>query len=777
MKNRIGIIIGAELKKLIHSNLFRICFFVLFLLNFIILFLSVTSDPLSKSAYREFKSDYEKFGTNEQERLSYAKEFCVKRQVMKQYQNELDAGERVVFCENSLDIATSEGYSETWYESVKKEYLSGIPLCYGKSLEEETDFLTHVLKEIKQSEEYPDYIKEIQSYVKDHSEIQLFVQNQSQFTKNDLEKMSRDYKQLESVQPHFAGTKGLSFILGSVRLDVCPLILLIVICALLFLEDKRIGISKLYRSMKNGRKGVLMAKTAVMLFSSIFIVLVFWGINLVCVWKWYGAVSLNAPVQSVLGFKACTMEVSIGQYLIYYLLVKMAALFVIGCLCNLLAICAQNYVMYFLGVSIAGSVSSLCAFAIPKYTYFSGLRYLNLVSYLEGTKVSKEYMNFNILGHPLDSALLCHIVVAAFAIALFFFSIIIFGKCEKVYHNYNMWFHRINWRRKKVNGSVFAHESYKLFVGSKVAVLLVILLLLLTYATAHQQNYVTEEEYYYRIYMKHLEGKPTQEKEEYIQKETERIEDVKRQIQQLETKFAKGKISKEQKQEAVGYLQLAIRGEAAFERVKQRAEYINLHEQSHYAFVYEDGWNCIFGLNREGVMRDRWNALICIFVLVISIGGTFTSEYETGMCRVLKAAYRGRRYTVIRKILLSEATLLLIMVIVYAQDFIMANEKYGIHSLLEKAGSIPALVSRFGCGGSILLYCLVLFCIRFLGCSIIVVVNCVISRFTKNTLKNILILLLLFAFPVVLDLFGIVQINWCSLNWLFYGNDLLNLSH
>ncbi|SET30556.1 hypothetical protein [[Clostridium] polysaccharolyticum] len=776
MKYRLGNIIRAEARKLLQNNLFRISLLMLFFANFIILMLSYHSNPAFNHSYRKFKMNYEHFGKTEQERLDYAKELCVKKQVMKVYGDELSREEEALYSfARSQDIAKQEGYSDAWYEEVKKEYLSGSRLEYGASAEEEAGFLLETLEEIKYIASYQEYLDSVQEKVKDNFAIKSFAENQSEFSKKNLRKMSKDYKRMESVKPVFSGTNGLAGILGAIRLDICPCILLGVVSILLFLEDKRNGISKLYRSTWNGRGGIFLAKTVVMLLSCMFIVIVYWGGNFVFIWKVCGGIPLQAPVQSIVGFQQCIMKVSIGEYLVYYALQKMFALFVIGLIYNLIGIWAENYVTFFIFVGTGGAVSGFCAYMIPKYTFLSPFRYLNLIYYGKAAQMTKHYLNFNVMGHPVGKCIVCNIAACLLALFMLSAGLSLYGRCERVYHNYSISFHRKIKRRKKANVSVLRHEIFKVFYGSRVLVLIMLLLFTLSYITVYQPYYLNEEEYYYQMYMKKLEGEVTEEKLAYIQQEEERIESIHKQIQSAYAKYENGQMAEDVMNALVGMLRLKIKGENAFEKVKSRLEYINIHKKEQYPLVYEDGWNCVFGLCDIGVRRDKQNAFLCAAALIICLGGIFANEYETGMNRLHKVSLRGRRYTAVCKLGMSELTLVITMAVVYSQDFFFASRSYGIHSLFQKAKSIPEFAECFGAGGTILQYCIILFLVRFLGYSLLLMVNYVISRFTKSTIKTMLFLFLFFVFPVVMSLLRIEQVDRFSLNYLFYGNKALQL--
>lgn len=775
MIDRIGNIIRAEIKKMWMNPLFRLGFVILLIANLLILALSYRNGSNFHTSYQKFKKDYKTFGRTEEERLSYSKELCIKRQVMRLYQAECEADvEGELEFAYSWEFAKMYGYSETWYEAVKKEYESGIQVKYGRSLEEEAENLLGILDEIKPLVEYHDFLADIQTQIKNQQEIKLFQENQSRYSKANLVKTSQDYKRMETVKPCFSGTLGLGSILGAGKLDICPVIALAFFCTLLFLEEKQKGISRLYRATWNGRGGIFIAKTVVTLILCIFIVLVYWGGSFIYIWRAYGNMAMEAPVQTIPGFGKCTMSLSIGTYLVYYLMQKILGMFVLGSILQLVALIVENIVTYFLVIGIGSAFSYFCAYMIPQYTLFSALRYLNFVSYLSAAPVVRDYYNANVFGRPVGKGILCNVIGILLAVAVLYMGFRRNGKAEKVYRSHVTVFWNIHKKQhRKSNVSVFRHELFKLFWGANVMVLLLISGILLCTYTVKEPVYLCEEEYYYQLYMKRLEGKPDEKKQEYIQNETLRIQKVERKIEDADQAYWEGKISKLERDELIGYWELQIKGRAAFGRILGRWEYVNQHKNKQYAMVYEDGWNCVFGLGDIEGERDRVHALLCVVILIICLGGIQASEYETGMKRLQSATLRGGRHITACKMLACATVLLFTMLIVYGQDILFAKENYGIDSVLEKAGSIPQLSGCMGAGGSILSYCIALFLIRFLGYSVLLIVNLFISRYTKNTIKTMLFLFFIFALPIVLDGFGVTVVNRISMNCILYGNHAL----
>lgn len=768
----VSLILG-EGKKLLHSNLIRFSFLLLFLMNFFVLFLYTNTDDFSESYYRKFKIDYEQFGNTEQIQLERAKEECVKRLVMNAYKNELEiAGAESSEFTTSYNIAKEEGFSNEWYEKIKGEYSSEDCVKYGKNFSEEADLLVQILDELKQCINYNQHVKSIREDIQGRKSIPMILNFQSDFTRRNLDKKDDDYKKVQNLSVYFSGTIGLSKILGNSRFDLCPSIMLMILCIYLFMEDRKSGSIRLYRSTLNGRGKLLIVKLCVMLAACALIIVLFWGSIYLYTWQVYGKIPLRQPIQSVVGFGECTICESIGCYLMEYLLQKIFVLFTLGVILTLLSILAGNDTIFIMSCILIYIVSLILTY-IPKYMCFSNMRYFNFVYCMKVAPFYKNYLNINVLGRPISHYVVCVWILTICTILFIVINIIQYGKSRKRYHKYSIGVWKGRKDRKKVNISIFRHEMYKLFIGNRVLILLIGLMTVLWYNAFNQSVYLTEEKYYYKNYMNKLEGNLSSKKENYIQKEKRKMEKVEKQIQMAQNDYVNGKLSENEKNQIVAYYELKLKRRSAFQLVENNLNYIKEHKLQHYAFVYEDGWNHLFGITEAGADDDMKNALICVVTIAVCLGGFFANEYETGINRLLKATEKGRMNLWIDKLIISNITMVGIVWIVYGSEFIIIYRKYGFHSIFQKIGNIRRLNWAGGAYKNILIYCIALFAIRIAGYCIIEFIMCGLARVTKNAVSTILLTIIIFAFPIMLHFFGIHFFDKISINYILAGNKIL----
>lgn len=775
MKYRIGNLVLGEMKKFLQNKLFWASLLFLFMMNLTILVVYDNSDSFQKSAYRNYKESYQSSMGSEREKIEQAYEDCLKIQVMANYQKELQSEKNgtEVFS-YSKEIARNAGLSDEWYERVKGEYLAGNFVLYTDTLEQEAEFFNEVYQEISQIEGYPRYLNSIQEKIETSGEFKLFQEKQSEFSKKSLKKMGYDYNKLEGTKPSFAGTKGLSKVLGNSLLDITPCIFIMVLSILLILEDRRRGTAGLYYCTSNGHIPVCIAKTIVMFLGCIFVTLFYWGSTFLYIFKVYGNIRINAPVQSILGFQDCTLQSSIGKYLILFLIQKMAIYFVIGLVGNLLAVLSSRYITFFVSWGFIIAISFALLKSIPEYTNAYLLHYFNFLYLLQASPLIENYRNISFFGYPLSlfqASLIIMLVMIILVIIVTVETYVRKGVCsEGVVRKLQ----KVRWRNKeRISTSIFPYEIYKLFIGNKLLAVLLLYTTVLMIYTVRQPMYLNEEQQYYKSYMRKLEGKVTEEKREYIKAEKQRIEDVLDKIQKLEDSYDTGEISKIQKNELVAGLELKIRGRNAFERVRSQLQYIDANPGEGYTFVYEDGWNEILGVTQTGYKHDMRSALLCVLLMIFSFGNMLPGDYEIETDRLQNASYRGKMCVIKNKLILASGVTIVFMLVTYASNFVYAGMRYGLHSLTAKTNSISAMADTAGTGGTILNYLVLQFGVRLIGYLVILVIMFGIEYMTKSALKTFLIVGLLFAVPIVLCLYGIGKSGVLIYNNVLSGNDVL----
>lgn len=438
MKSGFGKLVYVEGKKIMHSSLFRLSFLILLAGNLFIMFLYEKGIPFSTESYRTFKQEYEMLGDSEKERLSRATEQCDKQLVIERIKLETEIEEqRDWHHAMSYTIAKEMGYSEKWYWNVRKEYETEKNDIYNDT-ESQSKLYASIKEELEQIATYHDHIASIQQKAEDKKSIKIIWENQTAYSKRELEKEEKDYQRISQVTPVFVGSIGLSRVLGNIRLDICPCLMITIILSLLFIEEKKNGNFKLYRATLNGRRNLFWAKVLLQIVLSAITILLYWGSCFLYSWKSYGGVSLSAPVQSILGYQNCTMMLTIGQYIIVYLLVKLFALSVIAAIGTVISIIAANYVTYYWETGILYLIGVIGYTGIPKYRAFSWLRQLNIIYFMQGTAMVKEYLNFDILGYAVNHRVVCLAAGGAILFVAFIFGEKCYTWCETGYHSFDL---------------------------------------------------------------------------------------------------------------------------------------------------------------------------------------------------------------------------------------------------------------------------------------------------------------------------------------------------
>ena len=147
----------------------------------------------------------------------------------------------------------------------------------------------------------------------------------------------------------------------------------------------------------------------------------------------------------------------------------------------------------------------------------------------------------------------------------------------------------------------------------------------------HTDRFTFEKQY--QTYLKQVQGKCTDEKEAYLEKEAEKIAETEDFMAALQEKYYCGEISereyKKSRKEASGVL----KNKDGFEALYQQYLYVCEGKENHY-FLNDNGWS--------GLLSDSRADFLSILVLTLWITPVFCREYETGMDTLIFISRQGR---------------------------------------------------------------------------------------------------------------------------------------
>ena len=163
--------------------------------------------------------------------------------------------------------------------------------------------------------------------------------------------------------------------------------------------EKRIQLYRLLKSTYKGRKYVIRAKLLIAAGITCFLVLFLYGGNYLFSMHQYGFGDLERPVQSVTAMYESPYMLSVGEYLMLYLLLKMFVCYVIALAMMWLAQKAgQFFGCSFRNLDLLGFGEYLLCLLLPSVSYMDVLKYVNLAQYIKVYPLLSQYHNLDVFG-------------------------------------------------------------------------------------------------------------------------------------------------------------------------------------------------------------------------------------------------------------------------------------------------------------------------------------------------------------------------------------------
>lgn len=639
-------------------------------------------------------------------------------------------------------------------------------LLFSEDLLAEQLLVRELRKRVSQIEDYPEYLQSIQDKAK-QQEISIF-QDTSVYTKKDLQATARAFRSLTGRQLRFVNSDTFLHATEFAVTDLLALGVLFYLVISMVVYEKEHGLFRLLRAAKEGRGSLIRAKMMVGVVAAAVLALLFWGENLgIAVWK-YGALDFSAPLQSVYGYDGSVLNMSIGQYLLLFLVSKFAVYTVISFLILLLGLKAKSTMGIYLGTFLVAGFSLGC-YAVGAYSGFHILHYLNLMFLVQVFSSYRYYFHLNFFQYPVP-------VIVFFWGCTVLFGILLWYLNWKVFtgDHFTAGIKR-GWRlrtgvRKHPNVGVVSHERYKLLISNRGWLLLCLLVVLQGWMYGQKSTRLYLDEYYYKQYMGRMQGELDEQKEAFLVQEQEMFAQYETLLAEKQRDYGEKKISEAEMAAVTQLVSGKMEPRAAFERVLERAAYAR---SSHLPMIYETGYLELTGYGISGYRPDMQEALFLVTVMILLLAPYCAGEYSQGMMKLISAQYHGRRKTLLAKGAAGFLASVVVYLSVYLPRLIYVGGVYGYAGLGEPVDAIPEMAGGF-LHGSIGGYLLVIYLLRFLMMAATLVLIMAVSVCRKNIAQAVSLLLALLALPAGLHVMGIGFADYVSFNALYSVNRVLN---
>ena len=294
------------------------------------------------------------------------------------------------------DVAEQYGVSLDDFVTEYEQYV-GMPEEREK-LQTAISLLTEQYRYI---ENYHTFITELPARAEKLRSISIFAKEKS-FSYRSIQKSLEDYTRLGAVTVVPDLEEGVKAV-GS---DYTSMIFLLVIvfgaAVILYSEERDRKILQLLRSSRDGHAPLAFSKFLALWTYSMLTVLLVTGGRIVIAGLKLGFGDMSRSLQSVSLFRDCVFRITIRQYLIFSMLLPMAAVTVFSAILSFFYVIFEKPWMAAAISAVLAVLEYLAYRFIPENFALNPLKFLNLFSFLDIEARFSCYTNLNIFGHPVS---------------------------------------------------------------------------------------------------------------------------------------------------------------------------------------------------------------------------------------------------------------------------------------------------------------------------------------------------------------------------------------
>ena len=753
--------LSVELRKVLTKRFFGILVAVL-LTNLLLFWHNQSNDrdAYDTTVYRQLQQDFANMDENQW------------RDYVEEKHRMLSACSDWDFYERYLDSEFSKEITPEMLE-YQEIYENGSYLTYTNSLSEENRLFSEITDELQRIDNHRATLEATIQDAKLKTSTSIFAKPNTYAFRNQLA-IIECFEGLLDIQPAYDPAVGAVRFQNTKVTDLLALILVLYICAELIVTEQKSGLLPVLRATKKGHFPLIAAKIITVLITAFGITLLLWGTNFAYCAKVYGLGDLSRPVQSLTGFDASILKISIGTYIGIYFISKWLLYVAVGILCLNAGLLFQNAANTFVILGGFLSIEYLLCQIINPISALNILKYVNVSNMVFTSDWFSVYRNINIFGFPVD----------VFTASVTLVALLLLGGIGSLCWLFCSRKTRVivlkgvslprwpKWLpRPGTNTRLLGHELWKLLV--ECGTFLLLILFIAVNLQEPQTAYYTRSELFYKSYMEHLSGPMDAEKEAFLDAEAAHFADIRSQIAQLVKDEKDGKISANDLEMLRRPLDRALEAENVLKNdVMPLIERINNRKQQGDTLwlVYEPGYEYLFGVSENS--NKATPAAIIIAGIILAFANYYSFETTAGMQQLLNVSIKGRKHTDWNKISIVLIFSTIMFLIAQIPDYWYIFKNYGLPTLNAPICSLTVFnywSDQISILGGILIY----EGLKLLAVLCIAPFILLLSKWTKNQLMTLCISTAVLLLPLLLHLLDLTFLDAYSLYLPMTGTKLL----
>ena len=625
---------------------------------------------------------------------------------------------------------------------------------------------------------YGDYLASIQANKESMLSFSIFNDPNS-FSSRNIIKTAEEFGGLEGVSLELGADGAVDSFLGFAMTDYLLLAALALIC-ISFLEERKKGLWSVVHASPHGRLRLALWRTGILLGISAVSVLLLYGTNLILGFSLYGGLDdLGRAAQSVEALGKLPVLCTVGQFLIQYILLRIAAAFFVALLLWLL-LTAINNVKYTIIVAagVLAAEYSLYTF-LPVQSFLNVFKYFNIFTYISLSDLYTNYLNIDLFGFPLGIRSISQI--ALLPLGLLAAAVCIAVHCHKKPAAGKDLLGRIAYRLNSLTDKglrrlrLLGMELHKtLFIqkGVVVVILFIYLVAELSFTATVPINSASEAAA--RQYTAELEGEITDTTLGRMDKIQAGLDEAIAAFDTAKEQYERGEIEYPQ------FDIYAREGEAAkiqldgLRTVRERAQALREQgaQKGFTPWLVEDTpYQSVYG--EPAQENQQKAALVALLALVLLLAGCMAYEEQSGMNFLLASTGRGRGTLLRGKIALAAILTTGIWGVVYGLELHALFTSYSLQTLAAPVQNL-AMLENFpmpcSIGGFLILLYLCRWIALFCGAILTLLISAHVKRMETAYIAACVALIL----PSLLYLYvGLEALHYLSLVLPIEGMALL----
>ncbi|NGP60812.1 hypothetical protein FLT15_21520 [Paenibacillus thiaminolyticus] len=526
------------------------------------------------------------------------------------------------------------------YKQYKQSPYAGNPELIGRDL-----YLIERIKEqYEHMEQYRRTMDEMGTRAEEMLSVSIFYQ-EGTYSYRNIGKTVQDFEPLRGLPLQLGLEEGLTSGARLQSTDMCLVALLFLLCIILFQLEKEEGLTRLLRSTCNGLLGLWGAKWVVLSLLTVLLSFLYHGSILVVSEQLYGFGNLHRYIQSMPSFQGAVEALTVGQFLVLYLLLKAAANLLFAWTLAALFLLFRRAGGIYLATAALLGISFLSYSVIHPNSYLNMLKYMNVVAFFDSFQLLADYRNLNVFGYPVKKTTLTYWIGGAVMILLPVLCAWLYVSDAGIGSRlpWDRWRGRLNaaWFKLRRTNSILMHEGYKLFISGKS-----ILLLLLAGVIVYQQIDWDERRFdfdsiVYNRYLDQISGAINEDKLNFLQEERAKYDDLPRQFAYWYEQYTTGSIDFTVYNTEKLKLEEFAKQAKAFQYIEEQRDYLlRLQEDRGImgSFVNVTSSDALF--NRQ--QSDLRDGLLYAVLLLAGLSPLFALDYRYGMMAILRSTHHGR---------------------------------------------------------------------------------------------------------------------------------------